>query len=798
MTVKRKILTIILVSFLPFILIINSVFFISYFGYVKGDEQKDTRESYKTVEYLIKNEESDMEKTVKDWSLWDDTYNFINNKNELYIKSDLPSSTLTNLNLDLMLFLDKKDNIVYSLNNGLNKDIVDGIYTKIISKKDNNEVKSGLLYISGKAYIVAKGAVKKSNGSVESNGNVIIVRQFDNKLINYFNNVSRGRVLISDANKGFQNKTKVNKNISTYSMVINDFNNEKTLRISVTYINNNYNYALFNSIIFSILFVVAIALIFIIDTLEFDKYIFNRLNKVTNFVEKVATTKNPKIRLQMSGNDEIYILASAINKMIDSLSSLNKDIEKIDEKYKIIIDATNDGYLDFYIKTKELYGSPEWNSIIGYRGEEGVSLYKYYLSIIHPECQKQMRSKYYDLINNKIDYFCEEYKLITKNNGIIWILHRGKVAERDENGHSHRIISTITNITERKKNEEKILFLSYKDRLTGLWNRTYMEIELEKLNKDRKAKYFIIEGDINGLKLVNDAFGHKKGDQLIAISANVLTKVCKSDDIISRWGGNEFVILIKGKDDEYVSRLITKINEKCEEESKKFGFSISIALGFSKKSDEAINAEVVMNLAEKRMFRNKLLENSSTRSTTISSILSMLHEKSSETEEHTMRIKKLSMELGRRMGLSKDKLDELELLSLMHDIGKIGIPEQILNKPSKLSEEEWEIMKLHTIKGYKIAESVKELSHISDSILTHHERYDGKGYPKGIKGEEIPLLSRIINIVDSYDVMTHKRVYKEAFNKEYAIEEIKKCSGGQFDPELAEIFLKMLEENDKL
>jgi len=341
---------------------------------------------------------------------------------------------------------------------------------------------------------------------------------------------------------------------------------------------------------------------------------------------------------------------------------------------------------------------------------------------------------------------------------------------------------------------EEILFLSYSDKLTGLRNRAYMEKVFTDLDENKNMDYFIIMGDLNGLKLTNDALGHSEGDKLLCLVGKILKESCDNDDVISRWGGDEFVILTKNKTQYYIGSLIDTIKERCENEEE-FHFKISIAWGYSASHEERSGTEAVMSLAEKRMYRNKLMEDKSARSAAINSLLRTLHEKDSETEEHTLRIKNLSVKLGKRIGLTKEKLDELELLSSLHDIGKIGIPDHILMKPSKLTNEEWATMKTHCDIGYRIASSTPELAHIADKILAHHERYDGTGYPNKLQGEKIPLLSRIINIVDSFDVMSHKRIYKDAFSFEYIIEELKRCSGTQFDPYLVSEFIKLLEED---
>jgi HD-GYP domain-containing protein (c-di-GMP phosphodiesterase class II) len=172
-----------------------------------------------------------------------------------------------------------------------------------------------------------------------------------------------------------------------------------------------------------------------------------------------------------------------------------------------------------------------------------------------------------------------------------------------------------------------------------------------------------------------------------------------------------------------------------------------------------------------------------------------MYAKSQETEEHAERIKNLAQMVGKEIGLPQEKLDELALLATLHDIGKVGIDEKILNKPGKLSKEEWKEMKKHPEIGYRIAMASPELMTVAEYILAHHERWDGKGYPRGLKGEEIPLLARIIAITDAYDAMMSDRPYRKAISKEEALAEIKANAGTQFDPKFAEFFVKLMSED---
>lgn len=347
-------------------------------------------------------------------------------------------------------------------------------------------------------------------------------------------------------------------------------------------------------------------------------------------------------------------------------------------------------------------------------------------------------------------------------------------------------------LTEIERRNTELLNFSYNDKLTGLRNRAYIDKCFDELDSKDEDNYSIIMGDVNGLKLVNDTYGHRHGDKLIFSMADIIKGVCEEDDIIGRWGGDEFIVIVKNKGSVYNENLIHNIRNRCRE-IRDFGFAVSIALGIA-DNKELKSADTVMNTAEQRMYRCKLIEVNSSRNATIKSLEKTLYEKHSETEQHTQRVKYLSTKLGEKINLSEDKLNELELLGILHDIGKIGIPEHILMKQGKLTNEEWETMKRHTEIGYRIAKATPGVEHVANEILCHHERYNGTGYPRGLKGEEIPILSRIINIVDSFDVMTHKRVYKDAYSLNYAIDELKRCSGTQFDPKLTEEFIKLIDK----
>jgi len=349
----------------------------------------------------------------------------------------------------------------------------------------------------------------------------------------------------------------------------------------------------------------------------------------------------------------------------------------------------------------------------------------------------------------------------------------------------------LANALERKKAEEKIQYLLLKDKLTGLYNRAYFKEELKRLDAKRQLPLSFIMIDINGLKLVNDAFGHREGDKLLKKITRILKSCCREEDIIARWGGDEFSILLPKTTERDSEEIVNRIRAACIKTNDQ-KIPLSISLGTSTKINEDCDIGTIVKEAEDWMYRRKLLERKSTSSSIISSLERTLQEKSYETEEHAVRMKELALVLGHSLKLPENKLNELSLLSTLHDIGKIAIPDEILMKPGKLTEKEWDIVKRHPEVGYNISGSSPQLEPIADAVLTHHEWWDGSGYPHGLKGENISLISRIISIADAYDVMTHERPYKKAVSKKEALEELKRCAGTQFDPKLVKTFIQIL------
>ena len=354
----------------------------------------------------------------------------------------------------------------------------------------------------------------------------------------------------------------------------------------------------------------------------------------------------------------------------------------------------------------------------------------------------------------------------------------------------------VATAIERKSSEEKIKHLSFHDALTGLYNRAYFEEELERYNFPRYYPLSMVILDVNGLKVINDTFGHLEGDKLLQHLSQILVSVSRQGDILARIGGDEFAIILPSTTSEQSHSFCERIKKACQQDKiEPIYLRLNISLGHVTQEGEYKDINSLLKTADRKMYQDKLFSAKSREKHFLEAFRIILAERDPHTSDHAQRLQELALSLGKRVGLNEYQLGNLKLLALLHDIGKIGIPDSILFKTYILTPSEWEKMREHSRKGYRMAKNIPDFAAIAQEILYHHEHWNGTGYPDGLKGEKIPLLSRIISIIDAYDVMQSRRPYKGEMSKTEAIKEIKRCAGTQFDPQLVEIFLKI--ENDK-
>lgn len=350
-------------------------------------------------------------------------------------------------------------------------------------------------------------------------------------------------------------------------------------------------------------------------------------------------------------------------------------------------------------------------------------------------------------------------------------------------------------ITDRKKTEERLNYLSLHDTVTGLYNRTYYEREMKRLSRSDEYPISVISLDADGLKIINDTLGHDRGDEFLKALAQILRKSLRDSDILARIGGDEFVIFLPRTDKAIAEKIIARIRKnivKHNQENLSLPLSVSLGLETAEKPEDDL--EEVLKKADENMYSNKFFQKRSSQGQILSSFMTSLEKRDYVAQGYAERLFKLFVKMSHDSKLPSGTLKALALLAQVHDLGNVTIPESILSKPGPLSEDEWKVIRLHPERGSRIAAISPDLIHIAELIIKHHERWDGKGYPLGLKGEEIPIECRILAVVDSFDAMTTEKPYRKAMTKLEALQELKRCSGTQFDPKIVDLFIEIIIE----
>lgn len=786
-------------------------------GNIRHQEKEDVLQDIRRVQYIISDSSDNLNVICADFSAWDDTLEFVKKPSKKYVLENLNYDSLENSRINMFAVLDNFDKLKYIkvYDSKQRKDIETPREVIDFINKNSRElsqhinvysVGSGIIYVNGQPMIISFRPITDSKYEAAIGGTLIIGRYIGDSFIDkgehiidanlsieevrnssdhhgiFIGNDSRVRILEQD-----DTLIEINdkNNITGYS-IIRGVNNDPIFAIKIHKNRTVYNEGIKSLYFYMLLVVIFAILVFVMCLILLRVHIIKPIENMSREVSNIELNDDKISKIRVKGNDELTQLSIEINNMIRRIEYSNKKIQDSEKQLKLVLEGANAGFWDWDIENNYIYFDEKFLTILGYSQGELPNSSEVWSKIVHEDDLDYSLKCFQNSLGKSVNIHIIEQRVKTKSDDYKWILNQCKVVRYDNDNNPKRMTGIITDITDKKKHEEELRYLNYYDKLTGLFNRGYYEYIIENVNESSSLPISIIIGDLNGLKIANDTFGHAQGDKLLAEAANILKDIAGPNALISRYGGDEFVVILENVDSIKANEICLAIKSECL--NRKVGsIYVNIALGCSTKYDASQDINEIIKEAEERMYRNKLLEDRSARNSIISSLTKTLEEKSHETEEHAYRIYNLCVKVGRILNLSTDKLDELYLLARLHDIGKIGIDSKILNKPGKLTDEEWEIMKTHCEIGYRIAASTPDLMHIAYGILTHHERYDGTGYPKGLKGEQIPLLSRLLTIVDAFDVMTHDRPYKTRMTVDEAIEELKICSGKQFDPNLVEI-----------
>lgn len=487
-------------------------------------------------------------------------------------------------------------------------------------------------------------------------------------------------------------------------------------------------------------------------------------------------------------------------RMIGSISDITEqkqaEIDLMTEKemFQATLMSVGDGIIATDVEGNIIMINPIAESIIGYNREEVLGKSMDDICILLDPTSKEQNDELKfafikDILMDRNICLSDDGSLLLGPNGKVTRIARKVSAIVLPDGDVIGFVTAFRDITSQYEKRKRIEYLSTHDELTGLYNRHYMQESKNKLDNEENLPLTIMIIDLNNLKLANDVFGHKKGDELLKKAAKFLTDTFRPQDIIGRIGGDEFAIILPKTPIEAAKKIIKKIHK----ESYKYiaePIILSLSVGFATKINPEERIDSIIREADADMYHDKQINREMVKERLLASFLHKNNENIISEKDHTIRVGKLAASLYKALGKSKEEVANFSKAVRLHDIGKIIVPKEVINKVAPLTEDEWRIIKTHTQASYQILRVMHEYEMHAEAILYHHERLDGTGYPQGLVGDEIPLESRVLAIADAYEAMISNRPYKKAMSIDEAIMELRRCSGSQFDGELVEIFIE--------
>jgi len=472
------------------------------------------------------------------------------------------------------------------------------------------------------------------------------------------------------------------------------------------------------------------------------------------------------------------------------------ELSKREKRFRLLAENAQDIVYHVSVKPKIRfeYLNTAVENVTGYPTAEYYRNPELFLRIIHPEDINLA-----EVIEKPEKWFLSAkiMRVVRPDNSMIWLEQRN-VPIYDATGQIAAFVGIARDITETKRVEKELEYLSYHDAMTGLGNRLNFERQLSILNEESQSSVGIIVCDIDGLKLINDTLGHKMGDSVIRETGRVIKTHFRENDIMSRIGGDEFAIIQKNVCKKDLEGTCLRLRELLLDHNQKnpgLPLGLSIGYAFSNKKDFATHE--LFQKADQEMYKDKLKQGNMAQLKILNVFIEAIADREQMRESISEGMQELAICTAQKIGFNRQEIKRLKQLTTYHNIGMLAISPKLLYKKGPLTREEILELQNHCEIGARLAKSTRELEQIADLILKHHEWWNGGGYPLGIKGEQIPAECRILTIIDAYDAMQKNTPYRAAYDEGCAIAELKKGSATQFDPQILEIFINILAQREQ-
>lgn len=490
-------------------------------------------------------------------------------------------------------------------------------------------------------------------------------------------------------------------------------------------------------------------------------------------------------------------LEAAVKERTEELHKANADLDESNNQLQLILNSTAEAIYGIDLNGKCTFCNISCVKILGYNSQDELLGKNMHLQIHHTRSDGTP----FPVDECRILQSMKQGKGFEADDEVFWKADDTSVEveyrsyPQVKNGKVIGGVVTFMDITDRKQRDAAIQYLSCHDTLTGLYNRRCFEEKLINIDVQENLPLSVIFADINGLKMTNDVFGHSSGDELIKKSAQILVSSCRDKDIVARVGGDEFIILLPNTSKENAKKVVSRIKAGFLD-ARVAAIKCSISLGIGVKESQSQSLEDIITYAENAMYKEKTMNRKLINMDLIDTIIETLHSRSFKEKQHSIAVSKLCAEIGSMMQLSELEINKLERAGYLHDIGKITLDPGLLLKDN-FTKEELEEVRQHPAVGYRILNLFDDTVDLAEYIYSHHESWDGSGYPRGLRGEQIPLIGRIIAIAETYDRMLNKEDLPLSKRKNKAIRVIKEGAGKRFDPLVVEIFVKLMSERNE-